>query len=160
VWSDHFCRLGQAAVPVRRMAGFCPCGRKRSGSDPSNNSGVNPMKNPHESLLSGLKDQSANSGARLLPLILGVGFAVLSALIPTVVTSTFKEVFDEFGVELPMTTQLLFDYYHFLWSLPILVIVVYFFWPKKKKLPLWLGIFSLVFTILFMVAAHIHLVAI
>jgi hypothetical protein len=105
------------------------------------------MKNPYEPPSSELEDQSAASGTGLFPLIWGVVFAVLSALIPTAVTPSFKEIFDSFGAELPMATQLFLDYYLLLWSLPILVIVVRFSWPKKRKLPLWLGIFSLALTI-------------
>jgi type II secretory pathway component PulF len=105
------------------------------------------MKNPYEPPSSELEGRSAASDTGLFPLILSVVFAVLSALIPTAATPSFKVVFDSFGTELPMVTQLFFDYYLLLWSLPILVIVVHFSWPKKRKLPLWLGIFSLVLTI-------------
>jgi hypothetical protein len=102
------------------------------------------MKNPYEPPSSDLKDQSAPGS---LPLIFGVVFAVLAALIPTVVTPSFKLLFDSFGAELPMATQLFVDHYHLLWLLPILVFVLHFSWPTKKKLPLWFGIFSLALTI-------------
>jgi hypothetical protein len=106
-----------------------------------------PMKNPYDPPSSESKDQPASPGLRSL--ILGVVFAVLAALIPTVVTPSFKWAFDSFGAELPMATQLFLDNYRLLWLLPILVIMVHFFWPKKKRLPLWLGIFSFALTIPF-----------
>jgi type II secretory pathway component PulF len=111
------------------------------------------MKNPYEPPLSELKDQSAPSNAGLLQFISGVALAFISALIPTIVTPSFESVFVAFGTELPIATQFFIDYHLMLWSLPILVILVHFFWPKKKNhsFSLLLGIFSLVLTIPFMI---------
>jgi type II secretory pathway component PulF len=109
------------------------------------------MKNPYDPPLSEQKDSPAQAG--LLPLIFGVIFAVLCALIPMLFTPSFKSIFDSFGAELPTATQLLLDDHPLLWGLPILVIGAYFLWPKKKKLPLWLGIFSLAVTIPFVIWA-------
>ncbi|MDR3158026.1 MAG: hypothetical protein LBU11_03240 [Zoogloeaceae bacterium] len=55
-------------------------------------------------------------------------------------------MFDAFDAELTMATRLFLDHHRLLWLLPILVIALRFSWPEKRKLPLWLGIFSLALT--------------
>jgi hypothetical protein len=93
------------------------------------------------------EDQS--SGVGLLLGLLGVVFAILSAIIPTMTLPFFKAVFDSSGVELPMVARLFFDYHRLLWLLPVLVIVLHFYWPKKNRLSLWVGMLSFMLTIPF-----------
>ncbi|MDR2638190.1 MAG: hypothetical protein LBB55_07615 [Zoogloeaceae bacterium] len=101
------------------------------------------MENPYEPPSSDSEEQSTPARASLFPLILGVAFAFVSALIPAVIVPYFASGFTAVGADLPMATLLLIEYHSLLWLLPILVVVVHFSWPQKEKLPLLLGIFSL-----------------
>ncbi|KRA72895.1 hypothetical protein ASD78_14870 [Lysobacter sp. Root667] len=80
-------------------------------------------------------------------MVIGVACAAVTALIPTLIVPNFSEVFRSFGAELPGPTQLLLQGYLGLWILPVMVLVIWWLWPKPRsraKAACWFGALSLV----------------
>ncbi len=75
---------------------------------------------------------------------------------PMLYTPQFRLVFESFGAELPMVTNLFVHYNQVFWLLPALVIAAWFFWPTAQRRALaacLIGVASMVLVVPATVAA-------
>lgn len=101
------------------------------------------MTDPYQTPASALP--SASSVGTVL-LVIGLAGAILTALVPSLIVPSFGEVFRGFGALLPAPTQWLLRGYLALWILPLLVLLVWRFWPRPRsraKAACWFGVLCL-----------------
>ena len=72
------------------------------------------------------------SGAGIVLFVVGLSGALILAGVATAVIPQFRELFKGFGADLPVATQLVVDYYLYLWFSPLMVVAVRFAWPVKR----------------------------
>ncbi|RDZ29137.1 hypothetical protein [Lysobacter silvisoli] len=85
----------------------------------------------------------ATSAGHPLWLVLGLLSAVFAALVPTLAVPMFAETFRSFGAELSPPTRWLVDGYLGLWVLPLLVVLVRMYWPRRRYRALAAGLCGL-----------------
>ena len=115
---------------------------------------TNPYQ-PPQSTFEGGSDQGG-SATMAIRLIVGLICALIAAALPMLVIPSFQQVFDSFGAQLPLMTQLALSYHLWLWVLPILVIAAFMFWPKAERRPLaacLTGVIGLTLTSVVMILA-------
>lgn len=89
------------------------------------------MPNPYQAPGAGTVPDSRSKA--LASFLHGVGlvFAVLSALIPTLVLPRFQAVFKEFGADLPFLSHFVFKHSPWLWLFPVALAIASLFWRKQ-----------------------------
>jgi type II secretory pathway component PulF len=65
--------------------------------------------------------------------IVGVFLATFAGFVTFNAIPKFKDVFQSFGGDLPLVTSLALQFYPALLALPLLVLAVWFAWPRKEK---------------------------
>ncbi|KRG87968.1 hypothetical protein ABB34_02365 [Stenotrophomonas daejeonensis] len=69
-------------------------------------------------------------------LIVGLACSIVAAsaitLIGLLIFPQFAEVFAGFGIDLPLFTRLVTRYYPAIWLAPLLVMLLYLFWPQRR----------------------------
>ena len=69
--------------------------------------------------------------------------AIVITLIGLLVFPQFSEVFAGFGADLPLLTRLASRYYATIWMAPLLVTLIYLFWPWRTHRALVAGLAGL-----------------
>jgi type II secretory pathway component PulF len=70
------------------------------------------------------------STSEKIALSVGLLCAVITAAVAEAVVPQFRSVFEGFQAELPTLTMLAVYYYHALWLLPLLVLGIWYRWPR------------------------------
>ena len=78
----------------------------------------------------------SDATSRHVLFIVGLISALLGAAMVSLVVPQFRNLYQEFGADLPFATRFALSYYHGIWILPILVIAVRFAWPDDRLRPL------------------------
>jgi hypothetical protein len=117
------------------------------------------MSNPYQPPAATVANPSNGRSKQVRAGLFGVGllFAVLAALIPSVVIPRYQELFIQFGLDLPFITQLVLRHYRWSWVLPLCVVAVRFAGPfpaRRAQLACGAGVaaFALVLLIVFIAA--------
>jgi type II secretory pathway component PulF len=90
------------------------------------------------------------SAAEKIALTVGLLCAVITAAVAETLVPQFRAVFEGFQAEVPALTKLALYYYHALWLLPLVVLGIWYGWPKPRHRALFsclTGIVALVIVI-------------
>jgi len=93
------------------------------------------MTNPYQPPRVPVEDLSkpGRSIGSVFLLVFGLCCAFIVAMGPTLIVPHFKKTFAAFGLNLPLLTRMVVDYYLWLWLLPIAVIVAHLYWPNPRR---------------------------